>query len=475
MHKAFLTDALIYGGVDILWKFINFALFPILAYFLSVEEFGTYTLLNVVTWFGLMLINCGLPVSFEWFYLRAGSDSQEQKKIITASLTWMALLGALLVGSGLLSSYLWRSSFINFHWKLFAIAWATAWPMALFQFLCNICRVNFSPWKFAGLQFLQNSLALCLGLGLVIGYNQGTEGLLWGSFISFTVLLPFAYRWVVPSVAFHISSLKPLLLFGIPFLINDLARWAYTLLDRFWLEQLGSLTDVGLFGMAFKLVTPLIFMITAFNLAWTPYALKEKPTSRGFLNTSYILWMWFLTGGALFLILFAQEVLYLLIPSPFWEAAPLVPPLAIGLVFLGSTQITQVVLMQNDQTKKIALIAWIGGLFNCLGNFVLVPLMGAQGSALIVLATYGWIGMATYALARTSFTQLKPTIAMVAILCFGWGIAEWNWPGKCALLALFTLGALFLLRLRVISDLSPNFRSARGRTPLPTEITIGPP
>lgn len=474
MYKAFLTDALIYGGVDILWKFINFALFPLLAYFLSVEEFGTYILLNVVTWFALMLINCGLPVSLEWFYLRADSNSQEQKKIITASLTWITIWGAILIGSGLALSYLWRASFINFPWKLFAIALATAWPMALFQYLCYICRVNFSPWKFAGLQFLQNSLALGLGLGLVIGYNQGTEGLLWGSFLSFTVLLPFAYRWVVTSMGFDLSSLKPLLLFGIPFLINDLARWTYTLLDRFWLEQLGTLTDVGLFGMAFKLVTPLIFLISAFNLAWTPYALKEKPASPDFLNTSYTLWMWFLTGCALFLILFAQEVLYLLIPPPFWKAAPLVPPLAIGLVLLGSIQVTQVVLMQSDQTKKIALIAWIGGLFNCIGNFVFVPLWGAQGSALIVLATYGWIGIATYALARSSFVQLKPTIAMGAILCLGWGVAGWNWEGKCALLALFTLGALLLLRSRVIGYFSSNLRSTNGFAPLTTDITIRP-
>ena len=445
MPKSFLSDALIYGGVDFLWKFINFALFPLLAILLTVSEFGLYTLMGVQTWLVVMLINCGLHVSLEKFYLAAETHLKSRSELISASLTWLTLFGSLLVIGGLGLSYIFHTSFIEIPWKCFAIALATALPMSLFHYLCNVCRVNFSPWKYAGLHFFQNLLALSVGFYLILVQGKGVEGLLWGTFISFILLLPFAYRAVAPTLSFNIDLplSKKILMFGLPFLFNDLARWTYGWLDRFWLEQFATLHAVGLFGMAFKLATPLIFLITAFNLAWSPYALKESDTRSPFLLKSNTFWFVFLTACAVPLILFSSEILHLLTPPAFWDAAALVPFLAVGLVFLGSSTVTQMVLIHTNQTKKIALIAWLGGCINCLGNYYLIPSHGAQGAAFAVLLTYFFIGGATWWLTRASFTEIKPLLGCVLVLALTWWGSEWTMIGKIGLL-LFSTGALAL-------------------------------
>ena len=446
MPKAFLSDALIYGGVDFLWKFINFALFPLLAVLLTVDEFGIFTLMSVQTWLAVMLINCGLHVSLEKFYLATDANPNDRSDLVTASLTWLTGFGSLLVGCGLGLSYLFRSSFVEIPWQCFAIALATALPMSLFHYLGNVCRVKFSPWKYAGLHFFQNLLALSIGFYLILVKKQGVEGLLWGTFISFMLLLPFAYFAVAPSWTFKLNFrlTKSILSFGFPFLFNDLARWTYGWLDRFWLEQFATLHEVGLFGMAFKLATPLIFLITAFNLAWSPYALKESNIRSGFLQQSNTLWFAFLTVCALPLILFSSEILHLLTPSAFWPAAPLVPFLAIGLVFLGSATVTQVVLIHTNRTKKIVFVAWLGGLINCLCNFSLIPIFGAKGAALAVLLTYAFMGCASLFLTRAIFTHIKPLIVCVLILAFSWWGSEWTFVWKIGLLLCCTVGALLL-------------------------------
>ena len=449
MRKALIADALIYGGVDFLWKFINFALFPLLAYLLSVEEFGVYTLLNVATWLTVMVINCGLHVSLEKFYLSPNSNDHEKKQIVSTSLIWLSSCGTLLVGGGLILSYIARNLFVQIEWKLFAIALATSLPMSIFHYLCNVCRVSFCPWKFSLLHFLQNSCALIVGLSLVFFFHQGVAGLLWGSLLSFAFLLPLAFFLVVPSLrfTFHSPLAKTLLLFGMPFLFNDLARWTYSWLDRFWLEQLATLEEVGLYGMAFKLATPLIFLITAFSLAWTPYALKEVKNREAFLQKSLLSWLAFLTFCATGISLFAGDLLRWLTPFPFWGAAPLVPPIAAGLVFLGSNQVTQVVLMHDNKTEKIALLAWLGGLINCFCNFLLIPFWGGLGAALSLSLTYLFIGVGTYMFARKTFFfhdgRLGSCLILTCIGCYGGFFLE-ALEVKIGLLAFIGLGALYL-------------------------------
>lgn len=442
MYRAVLSDALIYGGVDFLWKLINFALFPLFAYLLSVEEFGIYTLLGVETWLAVMVINCGLHVSLEKFYLASDATAPSKKAFVANSLSWLTLFGGAIVGGTLALSCCFQDSFQALHGKLFVIALGTAWPMALFHYLCNVCRVNFSPWKFAALHFLQNILALSLGLSLVYFYGMGVEGLLWGGLISFSLLLPLAYLWTVHPLplSWDWPLAKTALAFGIPFLFNDLARWTYGWLDRFWLEQWGNLQEVGYFGIAFKIATPLIFLITAFSLAWTPYALKEERNRGQFLTQSFSLWTGFLTVCALGISLFGKEVLQLLTPPPFWEAAPLIPPIAMGLVFLGSTPIGQAVLMHTHKTKKIAYIAWLGGGFNCACNFLLIERYGALGASIALLATYAFVGMATLWSARAHVSSGRTLLLCGAVLVMGWCAIDLVWFWKGAILLLCGVG-----------------------------------
>lgn len=400
MVKSLIKDTAIYGATDFICKFLNFAIFPILAYVLTVAEFGLYTLLTVQAWLMIMLVNCGMHHSLERYYLDKSSDEVQKSKVVSSGLVGLVFLSCVWILPAIYLTYTLRNE-TEINWKLLTLAMSSAFPTVIFHFICHVFRMNFYAWRFTFFHSLQNILALLFGFYLIFKLHWGVAGLLWGQMISFLVLLPFAFlalftqfRW-----SFDLKIVKSLLSFGLPFMFTDIARWIYGLMDRWLLDRLASVTEVGLFSMSFKLATLLIFMMNAFALAWNPFALKahnEDPNHPQIFSRCFTWWLALLSLGALGLNFFGLECLMLLTPPDYWPAASILPLISAGLVLQGTTQISGISFFIKKKNHHFTISAWVGAFVNCVLNFYLIPLWGAHGAALATLATYALL--ATYML-----------------------------------------------------------------------------
>jgi O-antigen/teichoic acid export membrane protein len=105
---------------------------------------------------------------------------------------------------------------------------------------------------------------------------------------------------------------------------------------------------------------------------------------------SHVLSLWFLTLTLIgcILSLFSKELLILTTPEPYWPAANVLVIAIMGVVFLGTTQVTAVGISIEKRTRIFAVTAWLAAGANFLLNLMLIPDFGALGAAAATTLTY---------------------------------------------------------------------------------------
>jgi O-antigen/teichoic acid export membrane protein len=134
-----------------------------------------------------------------------------------------------------------------------------------------------------------------------------------------------------------------------------------------------------------------MFVQGAFGLAWSPFSIKlisDTPNYRQIYSKILTLWFFVLALLGYIVSVFSNEVLIALTPKEYWDSSISVGIIAIGLVFFGTTQVTALGMSIEKKTHLLTYAAWITAVTNFLLNLLLIPLYGAEGSAIATLVSY---------------------------------------------------------------------------------------
>jgi O-antigen/teichoic acid export membrane protein len=425
MFKSLAKETAIYGLTDFIFKFINFATFPLLAFVLSIEEFGVYSLLTTLSLLMGMAFHCGMNQALERFYLDNTLSTDKKAAVVTGGFLCLSLLALVVIGPCLWLAYHYRQSLYESHqmeWIAIAIALASSLPTQLFALACCVMRLNFSPWQFTIFNVAQNLISLFLSFYFVISLRWGVTGYIAGVTLGYLLMAPLAtyllFQRARPTFDWPIA--KAMVKYGYPFIFTDLGRWIFSCMDRWMLGEMCDHREVGLFSMAFKLATVLIFLISSFSLSWGPYALKayhQDPNHRFFFSRCYTLWLFILTFFSTGLSLFGIECLHWLTPSVYWPAATFLPLISAGLVFLGTTQVSSLGILITKKTYHISLMTWLAAALNFVLNLWWIPYWGALGSSLATLVTY--IFLSSYYLLCSQKLYAIPLEYSKLLVCLG--------------------------------------------------------
>ncbi len=89
-------------------------------------------------------------------------------------------------------------------------------------------------------------------------------------------------------------------------------------------------------------------------------------------------------------------MLDILFPPSYHVAAPIIPVIALSIVFYGIYTIFTVGTGVQRKTWYVALIMTLAALVNVVANFVLIPLYGSMGAALATLIAYIFLTLIMY-------------------------------------------------------------------------------
>jgi O-antigen/teichoic acid export membrane protein len=266
-------------------------------------------------------------------------------------------------------------------------------------------------------------------------------------------------------LTFSPARLRAILAYGVPLVPISVSSWAIGLSSRFFIKAHSGLADVGLFALGNRAAQVMMLVVTAFGLAWGPFAYsiaQEKDARRTYAKvlTFYAVGM---GGLALALSLFAPLLLAVVASPSYARAYQVVAPLALYYAVQGAYMIVAVGTSLSRKTVHLSWTTISAALATLLLNAALLqlPYMALVGGALAMLAgqciSVGLVYMVSQRLYPVPY-ELGKLGWCVAVLCIllGLGQAVHVWLESMPLigillrLLLFALYPILILAFRVI-------------------------
>ena len=463
-----ITTASVYVSGYVLQKSVSFLLIPIWARFLTPRDYGiTGTLL---AYGGVLatLLGLGLTGAVVRHYYDYTADRTRLNRYITSVILFQIVgPGLVVVALDVWGPALWTrftANTIPFYPYVRVMLWATYVDL-LSQIPIALYQAQQRAKQFVYVQYSRFLLGVATSVLFVIALQLGALGVLLsqlvaGTLVSATVIYLASRTWFTRHVSWR--YVREALGYGLPLVPHTLAAWVLQAADRLILERHVSLAELGLYNFGYTLGTAMQFLVMGINQAWSPHyyrLMKADPAADKKVVRVVSIYVVLVGGACMFGVLFAGEIIRLLMPASFLGAARYVPPVLTGYLLLGYYYFASAPLFYFKKTRFIPLLTGTAAAVNIGGNIWLVPSFGAIASAWVTMITYGllfvlafWAGQryqrVAYPLVRYAFLTGLILIATVAAtrlsILTGPGMAL-----KIAWLTVYTAAAyLLLLRSR---------------------------
>jgi len=384
----------IYGLGIVGSKLVGFVMLPVYTLYLRPADYGMLELLDVLVFLATNFASMGVYGAVFRFY--AAYTSQQDKKEVIGTALYFTGTCSLLVASGLfvaapmIAQGLLGSAGYAHYVRIVGITF----------FFSNLCEL-----PMAYLQAQERSL-LFVGLGLgrtvfsaslltlaLAVFQWGVKGVLLAGCLSNAVVSMVLLKTVLRNIPRRLvrQKLTEMLHYGLPMVLGSLASFVLTFSDRFFLRTFGTLAEVGIYALGYKLAMVVAVLTNspfALTWQWQQFDLAAKKDAKDLYAKIqlYQLLVSLLVGVAVCLL--ARDVLRILTPENYWDSYRIVPLIALCYILDNSRAVILSGILVRGVTHYHA---WIGGVVAVADlalNYLLIPRYLAMGAALATLAAY---------------------------------------------------------------------------------------
>lgn len=393
LRKTF-RQTVIYSAGNLATKLVGLVLLPLYTKYLTTEEFGIYSILEITGQFVTLLAGLGLSSGMmRWW----ATQENENLRKITVFSTWTGTLILAILLNLILYPFNNRISVIFFghphHAGLFFLLWIWVGLDSLNRVIFELLRLKEKAGYFVLLVIIKFLVILVLNILLVAYYQQGIKGIMLGYITGNLVITIITIHFITQNSIFRIDRniIVAILQFSIPLVLSSVASMALALGDRYFIGYFLSYSEVGIYSMAYKIASVIhLILVQSFILGYTPMAYKmfNQPEARenfAYLTTYFLLGMMVFS---LFIVIFARELVLLFASGnhDFLPAIGLIPLLCLTMIFRGLQSVVSLALHFVLKTRFNLYIVVITVLVNIVLNLFLIPLLGMYGAAISSLA-----------------------------------------------------------------------------------------
>ena len=405
--KRLGSQSAIYGLGGIVSRLIAVFLLPIYTVYLGTEGFGKIETVVALTSVLVIVLRLGITSAFFRFYF----DSEDVKRRILVVRTsfWftmgMATLG--LVVGWIFSTQI--SDWLNLGdpWLVRA-GFVGLWAQMNYAQMTSLFRVEERPVGFAIASVANVLITIGATIALVVGAHKGAIGAVIGNFLGtlvvYVVLL--AYRRYQLGLQFDRGLLRAMNRFGLPLVPSALALWAINLIDRLFINGYKGQAEVGIYSLAVRIASVIVFLMTAFQLAWPAFAYSIRDDNAAKRTYAYVLtYLLFITCWmSLALGSLAPWLVSLLAPhGNFTRSAGAVPFLCFGVAAYSGYSVLAIGVGRTRQTQLNWVVSGAAALVNILLCIALIPPYGMMGAAVATLVSYVALFLGMWLRSRTVY------------------------------------------------------------------------
>jgi len=387
----------VYGLGSVASKVIAIVLLPIYVAYLDPQSFGIAETVLVVNLFAAAMFRLGMQNAMMRFFYDTPVDERDEVgvRVVRTSLALTLIstvVGCLLLG---LFAHPLAAFFLNDS-RRDKFIWLAALGMLasiLYSTLTATFRLEQRPQAFLAISLGNVILSGGLSLFFITSLGWGVEGLLLGNFLGYLVMVPVAAlmqrRYIVPII--DRALVKPMLRFALPTIPMAIAYQSLTLIDRTLISRIEGLDQVGIYGVAGRFASVVLLAVTALQLSWQPFAYSIKDDDEA--RRSYAIvtsWFaaimgWLVAGIALL----AEPVVRVMTVSAYFEAARLVPLLALSGAVYGVYFLVGIGASRVKRTGWHVAVAFGAVVVSLGANLALIPMFGAMGAAVSAVLANG--------------------------------------------------------------------------------------
>ncbi len=384
----------IYGLGGILSRLLAVLLLPLYTSYLGTKGFGKIETVTALTTVLVIVLGAGISSAFFRFYFDSKDDAR--RVLIVRTSFWftmsMATVG-LVIGLAFASPIAHLLRLGNDPWLVRAAA-VGLWAQMNYSQLTNLFRVEERSVQFVLASVANILITVGATVLLVVGLHKGPTGAVVGNFIGtlavYLVLL--AYRRYQLGLQFDRNLLRQMNHFGLPLVPSALALWAINFVDRFFVAIYKGQSEVGVYSLAVRASSVIVFLMIAFRMAWPAFAYSIDDDESAKRTYSFVLTylLFVCCWVSLALGTLAPWIVRVLAPSSpgFYRADE-----AVGLLSFASTAyagytVLAIGIGRARRTQFNWIVSGAAAVLNVALNFVLIPRYGMMGAAVSTAAAY---------------------------------------------------------------------------------------
>lgn len=177
-------------------------------------------------------------------------------------------------------------------------------------------------------------------------------------------------------------GVKALFYFGFPLMLNGLAFWGLSFLDRIMLKQLSSLSELAVYSIASTLAGVAILFQQIFTTIWHPMIYKWVADGVAEEKVGDVIELVQFVSLVLIAVvaLFSFLVSWLL-PESYAATRFMLPACMVPPLFIMIAEVSGVGVSISRKTRYLPIVTVISMMLNLLLNYILIPQFGAGGAA----------------------------------------------------------------------------------------------
>jgi O-antigen/teichoic acid export membrane protein len=390
--KRLGSQSAIYGLGGIVSRLIAVFLLPVYTVYLGTKGFGQIETIVALTSVLVIVLRLGITSAFFRFYF--DSDDARRRTLVVRTSFWFTMGMATL---GLLVGWIFSAQIAD--WLNLGDPWLVRagfvglWAQMNYAQMTSLFRVEERPVGFAIASVANVLITIGATIALVVGAHKGAIGAVIGNFLGtlvvYVVLL--AYRRYQLGLQFDRGLLRAMNRFGLPLVPSALALWAINLIDRLFINGYKGQAEVGIYSLAVRIASVIVFLMTAFQLAWPAFAYSIRDDSAAKRTYAYVLtYLLFITCWmSLALGSLAPWLVSILAPhGNFARSAGAVPFLCFGVAAYSGYSVLAIGVGRTRQTQLNWVVSGAAALVNIVLCIALIPPYGMLGAAIATLISY---------------------------------------------------------------------------------------
>jgi O-antigen/teichoic acid export membrane protein len=427
---------------------------------LSPSDYGALDILSYAALLLALLLGLALDQSIARWYHET-EDTSDRKAIASTVLFYTLSVPLTFAIAGATAA-----DEIAKHWLAGQVGPATViaalgyiWAYGVFFTTTNLLRYQLRAKEFTVCSIGSTTLTMALSLWFIVSLKLGVLGVFLAQIIGNLGFAGVAFYLSRDTYAwtFDWQRFKSMTAYSLPLVPSTMAFFAMQYVDRYVLNELRGLHDVGVYGIGARLASLVYLFLTGFQGAWFPLVMKSyrDPMASEQFKRVFEYFAFATAVAIIWLSTFGREIL-LILTTPDYAEAFIVVPLQVASAVLFSVGNYFAFGIQIAKKSNIRLAINVFAIFIAIAlNIVLIPAFGFFGAAVATFTSALVMAIVAMAVSQKhyfiAYEWRRLFAALTVALVFSYAAVavsgEISWASAVTKLLMSGIATIILVRL----------------------------